>query len=273
MDKLADLLVATINSVFGEDKLSLIFYLGLLLIAILLFKEFKNKIADESTIKKEQLDMALKSLLELKFELVRYKDVSKAEEDFEKLKVKVIDAFPYVSFKLGKQLHNINTTLEISKIDELIKSLDSELEGLKYTQDSSIVMVNSYNMMDNISYIFRTRFHTIFMSSTMTFISLIFILVIGFLSLALSSVESGLNKYFFIQMLFNLLFFLFYVILVGSLLQEKKIKNGFWSWVYVILSVIISLVLISLYTKELWLSSVHFVLFFVMIILLKKVSK
>lgn len=51
MDKLGEMLVDTINSLFGEDKFSLIFYLGLMLIAILLFKEFKNKIADESTLK------------------------------------------------------------------------------------------------------------------------------------------------------------------------------------------------------------------------------
>lgn len=273
MDKLADLLIDTINSVFGEDKFSLIFYLGLILIAILLFKEFKNKIADESTIKKEQLDMAMKSLLDLKFELAKFRDEIKAEENFEKLKIKVIDAFPYVSYKLGKQLHTINTTIENTKIDELIKLINSELEGLKYNQDSSIVMVNSYNIVDTMSYIYRTRFHTVFTSSMMTLISLLFILVIGFLNFALSSVASAWDKYFFIQMIINLMMLFFYVILVSSLFQEDKIKKSIISWGYIILSIIASIVLISQYNKELWLSSVHFVLFFVMIFLLKKVLK
>ncbi|MCR8852868.1 hypothetical protein [Lysinibacillus fusiformis] len=272
MDKLAELLIDTINSVFGEDKLSLILYLGLLFIAILLFKEFKNKIADESIIKKEQLDMALKSLLELKFELLKYKN-AKAEENFEKLKMKVIDAFPYVSNKLGGQLHIINDTIENTKIDELIKSLNSELEGLKYNQDSSIVMVNNYNIIDTMSYIYRTRFHTVFTSSMMTLISLLFILIIGFLNLALSFVESAWDKYFFIQMIINLMVLFFYAILVSSLFQEDKIKKSMWSWVYIILSIIISIVIISQYTKILWLSSVHFVLFIVMIYLLKKFIK
>lgn len=273
MDKLAEVLINTINSVFGEDKLSLIFYLGLLLIAILLFKEFKNKIANESEVKKEQLDVALKSLLELKFELVKFRDTSKAEGDFEKLKIKVIDAFPFVSYKLGKQLQTINTAIDNTKIDELIEKLNSELEGLKYNQDSSIVMVNSYNIVDTMSYIYRTRFHTVFTSSMMTLITLLFILVVGFLNFALSTVESSWNKYFFIQMIINLMIFFFYVILVSSLFQEDKIKKNAISWGYIIFSIIISIVLISLYNKAIWLSSIHFVLFIVMIFLLKKVSK
>ncbi|MCP1144857.1 hypothetical protein [Lysinibacillus endophyticus] len=273
MDKLAEALISTINSVFGEDKLSLIFYLGLLLIAILLFKEFKNRIADESAIKKEQLDMALKSLLELKFELVKFRDISKEGEAFEQLKIKIIDAFPYASYKLGKKLHNINTTIDNAQINELIKLLNLEIEGLKYNQDSSIAIVNSYNIIDTMSYIYRTRFHTVFTSSMMTLISLLFILVVGFLNFALTTVESAWNKYFFIQMIINLMIFFFYVILVSSLFQEDKIKKNATSWIYVIVSIIISIVLISLYNKAIWLSSIHFVLFFVMIFLLKKVSK
>lgn len=270
MDKLADLLIDTINSVFGEDKFSLIFYLGLILIAILLFKEFKNKIADDSKIKKEQLDIALKCLLELKFEFVKYQNPIKSEENYENLKVKIINAFPYVSYKLGEQLHTINATIENTRIDELIILLNLELEGLKRNQDSSIVMVNNDNIMDNISYILRTRFNNIFLSSTMTFIALTFILIIGFLSLALSSVESIWEKYYLIQMILNLVLFLFYVLLIGDLLQQKKIKNSLWSWGYVILTIIISIVLISLYKRGIWISSIHFALFFAMVLILKK---
>lgn len=273
MDKLAEELINTINGVFGEDKLSLIFYLVILLIAILLFKEFKNKIADESVEKKERLDIALKGLLELKFELVKFRDSSEVEENFEKLKIKVIDAFPYVSSKLGKQLHTINLSIDNTEMDKIINLLNSELEGLKYNQDSSIVMMNSYNIFDTISYIYRTRFHTVFTSYMMTLISLLFILVVGFLNFALTTVESSWNKYFFIQMIINLMIFFFYVILVSSLIQEDKIKKSAISWIYIIFSIIISIVLISFYNKVLWLSSIHFVLFFVMVFLLKKVSK
>lgn len=270
MDKLVELLIETINSIFGEDKFSLIFYLGLILITILLFKEFKNKISNETKIKNEQLDMALISLLKLKFEFIEYKGSSKSKEKFAELKNNIIDAFPYVSYKLSKELHIITSNIDDTKINELIRLLDFELEGLKYNQDSSIVMINSSNIIDEVSYTFRARFYTIFMSSTMTFISIIFILVITLFGVALSSVESGWIKYFFIQMIFNLVFFLFYVLLVGSLIQEKKLKNNIWSWGYVILSIIISIVLISLYKYGIWISIVHFALFFVMILMLKK---
>lgn len=270
MDKLVELLIETINSIFGEDKFSLIFYLGLILITILLFKEFKNKISNETNIKNEQLDMALKSLLKLKFEFIEYKGSSKSEENFGELKNNIIDAFPYVSNKLSKELHSITSNIDDIKINELISFLDIELEGLKYNQDSSIVMINNSNILDEVSYTLRARFYTIFMASTMTFISIIFILVITLFSVALSSVESGWSKYFFIQMLFNLVFFLFYVLLVGSLIQEKKLKNNLWSWGYVILTIIISIVLISLYRYGIWISIVHFALFFVMILMLKK---
>lgn len=270
MDKLVELLIETINSIFGEDKFSLIFYLGLILITILLFKEFKNKISNETNIKNEQLDMALKSLLKLKFEFIEYKGSSKSEENFGELKNNIIDAFPYVSNKLSKELHSITSNIDDIKINELIGFLDIELEGLKYNQDSSIVMINNSNILDEVSYTLRARFYTIFMASTMTFISIIFILVITLFSVALSSVESGWSKYFFIQMLFNLVFFLFYVLLVGSLIQEKKLKNNLWSWGYVILTIIISIVLISLYRYGIWISIVHFALFFVMILMLKK---
>lgn len=270
MDKLVELLIETINSIFGEDKFSLIFYLGLILITILLFKEFKNKISNEINIKNEQLDMALKSLLKLKFEFIEYKGSSKSEENFGELKNNIIDAFPYVSYKLSKELHSITSNIDDIKINELISFLDIELEGLKYNQDSSIVMINNSNILDEVSYTLRARFYTIFMASTMTFISIIFILVITLFSVALSSVESGWSKYFFIQMIFNLVFFLFYVLLVGSLIQEKKLKNNLWSWGYVILTIIISIVLISLYRYGIWISIVHFALFFVMILMLKK---
>lgn len=100
-----------------------------------------------------------------------------------------------------------------------------EIEGLKYNQDSSIAIVNSYNIIDTMSYIYRTRFHTVFTSSMMTLISLLFILVVGFLNFALTTVESAWNKYFFIQMIINLMIFFFYVILVSSLFQEDKIKK------------------------------------------------
>lgn len=160
-----------------------------------------------------------------------------------------------------------------AQINELIKLLNLEIEGLKYNQDSSIAIVNSYNIIDTMSYIYRTRFHTVFTSSMMTLISLLFILVVGFLNFALTTVESAWNKYFFIQMIINLMIFFFYVILVSSLFQEDKIKKNATSWIYVIVSIIISIVLISLYNKAIWLSSIHFVLFFVMIFLLKKVSK
>ncbi|MGA6580827.1 hypothetical protein, partial [Providencia sp. NPDC089923] len=89
------------------------------------------------------------------------------------------------------------STFENTKIDELIKLLNSGLEGPKCNQDSSIVMVNNYNIVNTMSCIYRTRFHTVFTSSMMTLISLLFILVIAFLNFALSSVESAWDKYFF----------------------------------------------------------------------------
>lgn len=122
----------------------------------------------------------MKSLLELKFELIKYQNLLKTEEKFEQLKLKIINAFPYVSYKLGDKLHNITPTIEDVEMEELIKLLNIELEGLKRNQDSSIVMVNTDNIVDNVGYILRTRFSNVFMSTTMTFISLTFILIIGF---------------------------------------------------------------------------------------------
>lgn len=270
MDKLVELLIETINSIFGKDKFTLIFYLGLILIVILLFKEFKNKISNETKIKNEQLDDALKSLLKLKFDFIEYKGSSKSKEEFAELKNNIIDSFPYVSYKLSRELHIITSDINDTKINEVIRLLDSELEGLKYNQDSSIVMVNSPNIIDEVSYIFRARFYPIFMSFIMTCISMIFIIGITLFGIALSFTKSGWSIYFSIQMIVNLVFFLFYVLLVGSLIQEKKLKNNIWSWGYVILSIIISIVLISSYKYGIWISIIHFALFFIMIFMLKK---
>ncbi|MED3799831.1 hypothetical protein P4604_20935 [Lysinibacillus capsici] len=65
MNELANILIETIKGLFGEDKISLIFYFGILLVSVLLFKEFKNKISEEAKNKNEQLDIALKNMLDL----------------------------------------------------------------------------------------------------------------------------------------------------------------------------------------------------------------
>ncbi|KGR89363.1 hypothetical protein [Lysinibacillus boronitolerans] len=273
MNELATLLIETIKGLFGEDKISMIFYFGILLVSVLLFKEFKNKISEEAKNKNEQLDIALKNMLDLKFELIIYKNSSKAQEDYDKLKNKLLNSFPYVSYKLSRELRNVHNNISDLKIDELATILDNEIDGLKSNQDSSVVMINSFNILDNISYIYRMRLHTIFMSTTMTFMALLFILIFGFLYFALSNVDSGLNQYFLIQILINLVIFFFYVLLVASLFQEEKIKKGLWSWLYIIVSIIVSITLISLYTKWMWLGVIHFVLFFGMVFLLKKIVK
>lgn len=273
MNELAALLIETIKDLFGEDKISLVFYFGILIVSVLLFKEFKNKISEETKSKNEQLDIALIDILDFKFELIIYKNSSKTREDYDKLKSKLLNAFPYVSYKLSRELQVIDSTILDTKIDELTTKLDNEIGGLKSNQDSSVVMINSFNVLDNMSYIYRTRLHTIFMSTTMTFMALLFILIFGFLYFALSIVDSGLNKYYFIQMLINLMFFLFHVILIASLFQDDKIKRGLWSWVYVIIAITVSIALISLYTKWMWLSIAHFVVLIVMVFLLKKIIK
>ncbi|MER2009243.1 MAG: hypothetical protein ABS939_17475 [Psychrobacillus sp.] len=273
MDKLAELLIDTINSVFGEDKFSLIFYLGIFLISILLFKEFKNKISEESRYTREQLDIALKVLLDLKFGLVSFKATTKSLESFGEIKAKILAAFPYLSIKLSEELQNININIQDNEIDVLLKDIETEINGLKNNQDSSIVMMNNYNVLANMSYIYRTRLHTIFVSTIMTLMTLLFILIVGFIYLAFAEVDSVLNRYYFIQMLINLMVFFTHLILIANFFQEEKIKNSLFTWIYVPLSLAISIVLLTLYTKWLWLTILHFVLLVVMIWLLKKILK
>lgn len=273
MDKLADVIVETITELFGTDKLSLLFYLGLIILCILLFKEFKGKMNEEVKNKNEQLDIALRSLLDLKFEMIFFKGSQKSNDDLTNLRNKLIDAFPFLTFRLSEKLQQIKQFSDNENIDNLIVELEKEINGLKHSQNSSVVELNTHNILDNIIYNYRTRFYSIFMSVTMTLIALLFIIFVGFIYWALSNIDSVFEKYYLLQMLINLIIFLFYFVLVASLFQENKLKGNINSWFFIIGNPILSVFIISLYSSFIFLPSIHFLLLILGFMILKKYLK
>ncbi|WP_066047303.1 hypothetical protein [Robertmurraya korlensis] len=270
MNELVKLVIDTITKLFGENYLDFLVFLSVLIIGILLFREFKLRITEEINKKNEKTEIALQVLYDLKFELEIYTNSNKNIEDYLKLKDKVVLALPYLSYKLTLEFSKLNQTVSNSEILTMCKGLESEISLLKYNQDSAVVALNNKTLIDNIDYLYKSKFYPIFMPFMLTIFTIIIISLLLITYFSLSSIESALMKYFLIQMLVNLLFLLFYIVIIGSLIQTDKIKKGWKTWTYVLISILISILIIAFYEKYMVLSMIHFVLFIIMFVVLKK---
>lgn len=270
MNELVKLATDTTNNLFGDNHIDFLFYLSLLISGILLFREYKLRIVEDKNKKNEQIDSAIKATYDLKIQLELFAKFERETEEYTQLREKVIVALPFLSYKLTKEINELTQTVSNDKLQELINGLEYELNILKYNQDSVVVALYNKALIDHIDFIYKSKIHPILIPFILTFLTLFAFLLILFFSFSFSNIDTIFSKYYLIQLIVNTILFVFYSLLIDSLIQNDKIKKGWKTWAFIIGSFIISLTIFLMYKLHITITIVHFIIFFIMFWLLKK---
>lgn len=271
MSEVAKVVFEGIKQLFGNNYVDLILYLSILLLALWLYREFRNKMVEDEKVRNEKVNSLLVILTDLEFELDEY---MRTKSNFEKLKEKLINAYPFLSYNLSKKVSNFNPSIEDAYINKFIKELKEEKNGLKYNQHDGFSHINEKSILKLLEYHYKTKFETIISPFMMTIFSLSIILLFSLILISLSNFGTFLQKLYLILATFNSIIFI--IVLIGLLdtAVNKKLKKKWSTWIFLILFFSISFTSAFFFPKLPYLPVVLFVFYLVSLsIFLPKIIK
>lgn len=270
MNEVIKIVIEGIKKLFGDNYVNLILYLSILILALWLYKEFRIKMVEDEKIRKEKINNILVLLMDLEFEL---NDFIRNKSNFEKLKEKLISAYPYLSYKLSEKVSDFNPDLEETRIKEFLKELREEKSRYKINQFDELSIINEKYTLNIFEYHYKTKFKPFILPFFLTVFSLLIILIFTLILIFLYTTESLSQKLFLILVIINFLIFL--IILLGffDMTINKKIVYNWKIWTYLIIFLsfsVLSLVVFPISPASIVLFVFYILSFFLLPKILKK---
>lgn len=201
----------------SKDNYEYLYLSIIIIIALLLFKQFKNNITDSNEKEELQVREGINLLVMAILAIKRYK--SKAI-DLDLLYVELYKVLPYATKDLQKHIFDMDIDdFNINEIEELLKN---NYYSIRYMLKQDIVKRSSSLFSDNIYYVInRSKFYNIFIPLVYTLFS-IFMLIITITLLFNIQHYETLQIINFTVLISSVLIYLNIIINMADIISEKR---------------------------------------------------
>ncbi|AVQ98359.1 hypothetical protein OBCHQ24_04815 [Oceanobacillus iheyensis] len=271
MIEILNVVIEGIRDLFKDNYLDLVFYLSTLLMFFYLFKHFKNSLKESDDSKKEQVQKQLIVLTNLEFELEEYK---RSGANFELLKEKLINATPYISYELNRDVRNIRPNMDANAINDFLKVLRVEIDGCKYIQIDDTSHVNEKSIVRIIDYHYKSKFGPILFPLLLTLGAMVMLSVFLLITIPISLVDSFGQKFILSYQAMNPIICVAFILTIIDLIANKKVQNKWTTWISIVTAFALSISSIVLAHKHvIWSISLAILFILELFFVLPKILK
>lgn len=238
----------------GDEEKAI--YLLIILLAIWLFKEIRNRYLQTEDSKVARFDIILEAYGSLEVSIVLYLK-EQNETNAKNLYENISKSYPAFSRNIHKLVTGFLETHEDDKLNEILHELRKELSELKYEQSQK-----SYQLHHARGYLgyFWSHFKTFCVPIFITLVTVVVILfAILFLYDFLTPEQSWMTRINLLALIFSSGFLFVFAVTFVDLLMAKKLTHGWKSWSS--LTGFIATVILLLYFKLPVVSAAVIVLF------------